>query len=706
MSSKYSAKRLVVVAYDTVTLLIVCLLLNMGMPKVAYAYVDPSVMTYTIQALAGVAVALSAVAGVAFRRSRRALFRILKIDENANKEVEQDVCRVESRQSNLTKEASALLPEGAQVLATDGAPSKQSSSRTAKKIAWPKRFLLALVVTLFCSFTLFIVAPFEIVAGASGDLAFGIEDIWRQIGLFALGVTLVGAILVSLFRGKAFTPVLALVFAFGLCCYIQAMFLNNGLPSADGRTVDWWGDYGVQIMVSAVVWIVVVAAIVVVACLKQRPTRFFVAVLSVVLVFVQGVGVASLFADRASAADNPKGPSVLTETGLFQVSEKNNVVVFILDFYDTQTLINMVEQNPGMLDEMEGFTWYQNSAGVMIPTGFALPYLMTAQTPAVDQSIDDFLVERWTKGEFLEDLHDSGYSVGVYTTTFGLEYLTNEQIDEEIYSNLDNAHPQGLLHIYDNGAVKMLVKMALYRDMPWLFKWRFLFYTDDVNQSVVYTEEEQMPDETIYIMDDARFFRRLNSFGLSLERGDYNGAFRMIHLNGDHFPFTIDEHGELVGEENSSKEKQAVGSMLMVSTYIQYMKDLGVYDDATIIITADHGDWVPTMDLPDMATSPIMLVKEPHAGAEQVKISHAPVSHEDLFKTVLEAMGQEALGYPNTTFDSFDEGDERLRYFYYITHDQSATIHSLLGYEIDGDVNDFANWTFTGDVWDCYFFNH
>ena len=98
MSSKYSAKRLVVVAYDTVTLLIVCLLLNMGMPKVAYAYVDPSVMTYTIQALAGVAVALSAVAGVAFRRSRRALFRILKIDENANKEVEQDVCRVESRQ--------------------------------------------------------------------------------------------------------------------------------------------------------------------------------------------------------------------------------------------------------------------------------------------------------------------------------------------------------------------------------------------------------------------------------------------------------------------------------------------------------------------------------------------------------------------------------------------------------------------------------
>ncbi|WP_418954077.1 hypothetical protein, partial [Tractidigestivibacter sp.] len=46
----------------------------------ALAYVDPSVMTYTIQALAAVAVALSAVLGVAFRRTRKALMRLLHID--------------------------------------------------------------------------------------------------------------------------------------------------------------------------------------------------------------------------------------------------------------------------------------------------------------------------------------------------------------------------------------------------------------------------------------------------------------------------------------------------------------------------------------------------------------------------------------------------------------------------------------------------
>ncbi|MCR5392857.1 MAG: hypothetical protein K6E65_06070, partial [Olsenella sp.] len=61
----------------------------------ALAYVDPSVMTYTIQALAAVAVALSAVLGVAFRRTRKALMRILHVDEGAGRVAEPAVSRVD-----------------------------------------------------------------------------------------------------------------------------------------------------------------------------------------------------------------------------------------------------------------------------------------------------------------------------------------------------------------------------------------------------------------------------------------------------------------------------------------------------------------------------------------------------------------------------------------------------------------------------------
>lgn len=56
-----------------------------------FAYVDPSVMTYTIQVVAGVVIAVGAVVGVVWRRMKRKVQDKLGIDENAKKEVEDDV---------------------------------------------------------------------------------------------------------------------------------------------------------------------------------------------------------------------------------------------------------------------------------------------------------------------------------------------------------------------------------------------------------------------------------------------------------------------------------------------------------------------------------------------------------------------------------------------------------------------------------------
>lgn len=54
------------------------------------AYIDPSVMTYVIQAIAGVAVAAGAGLGIYIRKARKKVNDKLGIDENKNKEVESD----------------------------------------------------------------------------------------------------------------------------------------------------------------------------------------------------------------------------------------------------------------------------------------------------------------------------------------------------------------------------------------------------------------------------------------------------------------------------------------------------------------------------------------------------------------------------------------------------------------------------------------
>ena len=55
------------------------------------AYVDPSVMSYAVQAVAGVVIASGVIFGVVWRRLKRNAQKALHIDENAGKEVEAEL---------------------------------------------------------------------------------------------------------------------------------------------------------------------------------------------------------------------------------------------------------------------------------------------------------------------------------------------------------------------------------------------------------------------------------------------------------------------------------------------------------------------------------------------------------------------------------------------------------------------------------------
>ena len=54
------------------------------------AYIDPSAMTYLIQIIAGVAIAIGAAITIWYRKAKKKVSNKLGIDENRNKEVESD----------------------------------------------------------------------------------------------------------------------------------------------------------------------------------------------------------------------------------------------------------------------------------------------------------------------------------------------------------------------------------------------------------------------------------------------------------------------------------------------------------------------------------------------------------------------------------------------------------------------------------------
>ena len=71
------------------------LLVIIMLSETALAYIDPSVMTYAIQAVAGIVIAVGAFIGIYFRKIKKNVQNKSGIDENKNKEVESDEIKIE-----------------------------------------------------------------------------------------------------------------------------------------------------------------------------------------------------------------------------------------------------------------------------------------------------------------------------------------------------------------------------------------------------------------------------------------------------------------------------------------------------------------------------------------------------------------------------------------------------------------------------------
>lgn len=680
-----------VIVHDAFALVIVGTLLNLGLPHSAYAYVDPSVMTYTIQAVAGVAVALGAIAGVAFRRTRKKLFALLHIDENANK-------RVETRLVRMDADPKAVYDNGASGK-IGRARSKTERSKKDDAPKWWQRLIPACCIAVFVAFTLLFVAPLEIVAGSSGSLVFGIETVWPGLAKLTLCAALVFALVMTLLRRRAFWVVASLLFALGLCFYLQALFMNMGLPVADGKVVDWPEHRNIA-LATLLAWAAIIAAVQVVSWKLPRQTAVIAAILSCALILVQGVGVASLFNNRSVELGGFNETYNLTQEGMYSLSSENNVIVFVLDTYDTQDLVRLLPDHPDMFDEFTGFTWFQDSVGSFIPTRYGAPFLQTGEYPHEDELFKTYVAERWGRSSFLSDIEAQNYSIGIYTDSLALEFTSEADRRDWVYDKTINIHPAAGDLYSERGGIRTLVKCGLYRDLPWVLKPFFWFYTDEMNNAMtVKADDSERADvyKSLYVNDDVLWYEQLKNIGLEVDdSGGYSGAYRFIHLQGTHPPYNVNPEGERVSE--GTLDDRALGSMHMVAEYLRQLKDLGLYEQSTIIVTADHGIWYLTPELLDQPTSPIMLVKPAGKGSDEpMSISSAPVCACDVLPTVIDAIGGNTEPYGRTVFQ-FGEDEERVRYYCMTT---SNGVHDLdiIQYAINGYALDMDNWHTTGISW-------
>lgn len=661
----------------------------------AYAYVDPSVMTYTIQAVAGLAVALSAVLGVAFRRTRRKIYQLLNIDENSGKVAEGPVSAIDP----ASPEAARKLAEARDAALAQTVASNELASTAPRTMTRGKRFGFALVMCIVIAFIVFIAPALEIFGSNGDSLVFGLATVWWIPVVFCLLFALLASAVLSCLKGRAYYVAMAVLFALTVAAYVQSLFMNGGMMPADGGFIGWTDWYFVSKMItSGFIWLAIVAAALILG--KLNPQRFLKTATAIgcALVLVQLVGVASVAIDSSKTAVGEQQKPYVTKGALLSVSPRNNVVVFVLDTYDTAILEDIRSEDPNALADFDDFTYFPNSVGTMIPTTNAIPNLLTGIKPAPGQDIAEYRATKYEKGTFLDDVYANDFSIGLYTDSLMMDF--NNPADNAITEKTVNVHPVSQAPIDVWRTFVAMEQCALYRECPWLLKPVFWYYTSDINNRMIANSASLEFDDSLYELDDAAILKMIRERGLEVVDDGKAGAFRFIHLFGPHFPFSVDENGDFVGTNQTDQYAQAKGSMKVVTEYMKCLKELGLYDSATIIVTADHGVWRLSEDPVSEPISPIMLAKPAKGPSDgqrlPVQLSDAPVSHDDVQATVIAAMQDDHAKYGTTLFEVADP--DRVRYFDALTS-AGGQGQRFVEYAITGDVLDLSNWQKTGNEW-------
>ena len=674
-------KRAVVALFDACFLTAAAGAVSFACASPAFAYVDPSVMTYTIQALAGVAVALSAVFGVMWRRARKKVLQLLNIDENHGKTVEGDVRRIDPADAARADEEFLDSLE------------RRKKRPAAQAMPWWQRFLFALCMMGFFMYTYFVVAPFEIVGGNADSLFFGVRDIWTVMVGFAFVAGTAAALVLSALRGRPYAVALGVVFALAFAGFLQALFFNGGLPSADGQAVPW-GDHVSTMVANGVVWAAIIAACAAFCLKKPGFSRSLLTILAFAFMAAQSIGIATYIKHDIVLDD---ADPMVTRQGLFEVSDKSNVIVFVVDTVDTNQFDAVLADHPDMLDEFTGFTLFEDSAGAMIPTSHAIPFLLSGERLQEGETYNHYVDTRYARSSFIEDVADRNYSVSLYA--------------ECIYSGVnvfgdktDNIRRTDALPLDVPGTIKMLSQVALYRDMPWALKPLFWYYTDDIGSAIADGSKDVDESQKPYVLDDAQYYQDLLETGLSFQQDEsVDGAMKLIHLSGAHVPYTLDENG-LLCEGGTTLEQQMQGTFAILDEYLRELKELGAYDGATIVVTADHGIWYPTTEVIAEPSTPLCLVKpatEPGGSSAPYQVSSAPVSQDDFHPTVIDAVGGDKSEYgAGMTYFDVPLG-ERIRLYDMTRYpdDTLSRFNELDRFEIVGDARDFANWRLTDVKW-------
>ena len=406
--------------------------------------------------------------------------------------------------------------------------------------------------------------------------------------------------------------VLAPVFAFTVCAYLESGILAEGQPSLNG---DWaFFEDRIRARWDTAVWGGVFALVFAV----HRWLKNWYGVAGLCTVVMLAASMLDIKpeqkADTSTLIVNDFSP-IETVIRSVTYSTNRNVMVFVIDSLEREqahAIMEDPEAGPDLREQFRGFTEYVDNMGTGFPSEYAVPTLFTGKNLEKIGELFDFFVSMYSEDSILKQLLQEQFNVYL-APDMGYGYANPVKTSNPAKGS--GQQEKSVFKRMDHGW--NLEEIDRFRWMPFPEKLRCAIIT-----------QLKRPEEQICAYERISY-----PILASAEVGHGTSkTFLFLHTWGVHNPILLNRHGEHLMEANDTDEgaiEEGIFVLGQLGRLFDTYREKGIYDNSLIMIMADHGNHVHRPDatkdgLPGIAR-PFLWVKPVNSRHEFTK-SHLPTS--------------------------------------------------------------------------------
>lgn len=554
-----------------------------------------------------------------------------------------------------------------------------------KEFFYSQEFIISTNALLLALLVLFIANPFAIMAGNKAQFtqipAYDIlkNGLYYAVIYFVFLLPIYFALSSTIFS-KIKNSLLCLLMAISISIWVNSTFLVGSYGEIDGANELNINPYSILNWTQIGIFIVALSVFMLIR--KNLPVLKL--IISSVLIIAS---LSAAFNFTIKALEPLPGEAL--EQKYFEFSSTNpNLLYIVLDEYQTEYFEHILDEN--IRERLNGFVWFKDAMSNFPWTKGSLPTMLTGDIYNYDVDIEDFYKNSGKNSLgniFLKSGADVKYVKGNNCCPPMIESLFPEGalVNFPIYDENQISTYIDLINYSFFRALPDFLKTKIYNNGQWTVKHKNTdTYYKRNNIGKLVSPLHYFVDRDFIAKDIPTTFKYQHSFI----------THSPIFVGGDcaetgEIPASIEEWEYQDFDGRSGEGECAIDLVLKV---IQKLKDIQVFNNTMIVISADHGSWHDPDEFLSYSNlysraAPTLLIKPLNSKGSFIT-SEFPAVLSDLPNTIASHFKFDHQ-YNGVNLLGNDKPKNRARKHYRLPHGNNT--HEQ--YTINGSLRDINSWS-------------